>query len=71
MKIRKYLTGSRIETMYIIYSAIKDAFEENETDELDEEYLFSYIMQKGKGSLNPRKVKEELINIYGGCKQGA
>ncbi len=62
--IKRSLTGSRIDNMYALYKIIIEEFNNQQTDEIDKDKLFKIIMQKGKGSLDPSIVKEELNKIF-------
>lgn len=61
--IKKVLTNSRIDECFVLYSILRDLYEENNTDELGYDYLFKEIMKRGFGRFNPNFVKEELNKI--------
>ena len=59
-KVRRVLTNSRIDNIYIMYKILKEEFDERKTDEIDKDELFKIIMKKSKGILNPQIIKQEL-----------
>lgn len=61
--IRRVLTSSRIDDCLLLYSIIKELYNENNTDELEENYIFAEVMKRSKGSFNPMFVKLELGRI--------
>ena len=61
--VKKVLTNSRIDECFVLYSILRDLYEENNTDELEYDYLFKEIMKRGLGRFNPNFVKEELNKI--------
>lgn len=62
-KVRRVLTGSRIDDMKLLYCAISDIFDENQTDELDKDFLFIEVQKRTKGWLNPMLIKQEIEKI--------
>ena len=63
MMIRKTLTNSKIDNMYLIYKIIKEEFDKKGTDELNKDYLFKVIMTNSRGQLNPLLVMKELDSL--------
>ena len=61
--IRRVLTGSRIDNCQLLYTIIKELYNEKDTDELEEDYIFAEVMKRSKGSFNPMFVKLELEKI--------
>ena len=61
--IRRVLTGSRIDNCQLLYTIIKELYNEKNTDELEEDYIFAEVMKRSKGSFNPMFVKSELEKI--------
>ena len=61
--IRRVLTGSRIDDCLLLYSIIKELYNEKNTDELEEDYIFTEVMKRSKGSFNPMFIKLELEKI--------
>jgi len=61
--VRKVLTNSRIDECFVLYNILRDLYEENNTDELEYDYLFKELMRRGSGRFNPNFVKEELDKI--------
>lgn len=61
--IRRVLTGSRIDDCLLLYSIIKELYNEKNTDELEEDYIFAEVMKRSKGSFNPMFIKLELEKI--------
>lgn len=61
--IRRVLTGSRIDDCQLLYTIIQNLYYEKDTDELQEDYIFSEVMKRSKGSLNPMFIKLELEKI--------
>lgn len=61
--IRRVLTGSRIDNCQLLYTIIKELYNEKDTDELPEDYIFTEVMKRSKGSFNPMFVKLELEKI--------
>ena len=61
--IRRVLTGSRIDDCLLLYSIIKELYNEKNTDELPEDYIFAEVMKRSKGSFNPMFIKLELEKI--------
>ena len=62
-KVRRVLTGSRIDEMYALYKIVKEEFDSRNTDTMDFDELFLICMKKGKGRFNPMWLKEELEKI--------
>lgn len=61
--IRRVLTGSRIDDCQLLYTIIEELYNENNTDELPEDYIFTEVMKRSKGSFNPMFIKLELEKI--------
>ena len=61
--IRRVLTGSRIDNCQLLYTIIKELYNEKDTDELEEDYIFAEVMKRSKGSFNPMFIKLELEKI--------
>ena len=61
--IRRVLTGSRIDQCLLLYTIIEELYNENNADELPEDYIFTEVMKRSKGSFNPMFVKSELEKI--------
>ena len=61
--IRRVLTGSRIDQYLLLYTIIEELYNENNTDELEENYIFTEVMKRSKGSFNPMFIKLELEKI--------
>lgn len=61
--IRRVLTGSRIDECQLLYTIIQNLYNENNTDELPEDYIFSEVMKRSKGYFNPMFIKLELEKI--------
>ena len=61
--IRRVLTGSRIDDCLLLYTIIEELYNENNTDELEENYIFAEVMKRSKGSFNQMFVKLELGRI--------
>jgi hypothetical protein len=61
--IRRDLTGSRIDNCLLLYTIIQNLYYENDTDKLEEDYIFAEVMKRSKGSFNPLFVKLELEKI--------
>ena len=61
--IRRVLTGSRIDQCLLLYTIIEELYNENNTDELPEDYIFTEVMKRSKGSFNPMFIKLELEKI--------
>ena len=61
--IRRVLTGSRIDNCQLLYTIIKELYNEKDTDELPGDYIFTEVMKRSKGSFNPMFVKLELEKI--------
>ena len=61
--IRRVLTGSRIDDCLLLYTIIEELYNENNTDELEEDYIFNECMKRSKGTFNPVFVKSELEKI--------
>jgi hypothetical protein len=58
--IRRVLTGSRIDDCQLLYTIIQNLYYEKDTDELQEDYIFSEVMKRSKGSLNPMFIRFNL-----------
>lgn len=61
--IRRVLTGSRIDDCQLLYTIMQNLYYENDTDELEEDYIFNECMKRSKGTFNPVFVKSELEKI--------
>ena len=61
--IRRVLTGSRIDQCLLLYTIIEELYNEKNTDELPDYYIFNECMKRSKGSFNPMFVKLELEKI--------
>ena len=61
--IRRVLTGSRIDDCLLLYTIIEELYNENNTDELEENYIFAEVMKRSKRSFNQMFVKLELGRI--------
>ncbi len=61
--IKRVLTGSRIDNCQLLYTIIQNLYNENNTDELEEDYIFTEVMKRSKGLFNPMFIKLELEKI--------
>ena len=61
--IRRVLTGSRIDQCLLLYTIIEELYNEKNTDELPDYYIFNECMKRSKGLFNPMLIKLELEKI--------